>query len=161
MKKWCLIVAILLFVVLCLSSCGYNSVMYDYLSDADHYKTYTATVVDIKRESQSAVLYVIFSSKTEIAPFYGVSEDELDKDCSEYIVRLEIVSENDRILCENGFYDIIKVGDRLQLQASDWIYQDGEFFYISSIVHDDIVYLSEADGLENIVEMMKKNKSLL
>ena len=34
-------------------------------------------------------------------------------------------------------------------------------FYISSIVHDDIVYLSEADGLENIVEMMKKNKSLL
>lgn len=119
MKKWCLIVAILLFVVLCLSSCGYNSVMCDYLSDADHYKTYTATVVDIKRESQSAVLYVIFSSKTEIAPFYGVSENELDKDCSEYIVRLEIVSENDRILCENGFYDIIKAGDRLQLQASD------------------------------------------
>ena len=77
MKKWCLIVAILLFVVLCLSSCGYNSVMCDYLSDADHYKTYTATVVDIKRESQSAVLYVIFSSKTEIAPFYGVSENEL------------------------------------------------------------------------------------
>ena len=33
------------------------------------------------------------------------------------------------------------------------------FFYISSIVHDDIVYLSEADGLKNIVEMMKKNKS--
>ncbi len=161
MKKWCLIFGMLLLVMLCLSSCGYNSVMYEYLSDSSHYKTYTATVVDIKSESQSAVLYVTFASKTEIAPFYGVSEENLDKDCNEYVVRLEIVPENNKILSENGFYDTIKVGNCLQLKASDWIYQDGEFFYISSIVYDDIVYLDESEGLENIVEMMEKDKSFL
>lgn len=177
MKKLSFRLCIILVILLSFSYCGYNKIMYDHLCDESNYKEYTATIVDIFYEYDKNVLSdsfeiaritdakcvyldVSFESKEEIAHFYGVSEDSLGKDISEYIVRLEIISKNNELLFQNGFYDNVKIGYTVELKASSLIYQDGEFFYVSSIFYDGVEYLAEAEGLENIINMINKKRSL-
>ena len=38
---------------------------------------------------------------------------------------------------------------------------DGYFYFIASVEHDGVVYLDFEEGLKNITQMMKKNKSLI
>jgi hypothetical protein len=37
---------------------------------------------------------------------------------------------------------------------------DGDFYYVIGLKYDGIEYLNSEEGLKNMVEMMKKNRSL-
>lgn len=119
---------------------------------------------DFQRERFDDVLVVYldvaFDSKEDIAPFYGVSASSLAGDCSEYTIRLEIIPENARELLRNVFDDI-GAGSTITLRASSLIYQDGDFFYVSSLTYNGIEYLALTDGMENIIAMMDNEKSPL
>jgi len=177
-KKIISLVLSIFFLLSPLTSCGYNSIMYEHLTDASNYQEYSAQIVDITyydkdhtpREdygsadiatAEYVIIEVLLESKEEIAPFYGVSVDNLPKDCSEYPVSLKIDSDSNKALYTNGFYNVVKEDTEITLKASNWIYMDGYFFYVSSVMYDGVEYLSESDGLSNIEKMIKKNRSLI
>ncbi|MBE6765546.1 MAG: hypothetical protein E7546_06680 [Ruminococcaceae bacterium] len=180
MKKRFILVALILALSMLLTSCldGYNDLMYEYLSDSNNYMQYEVTLVDIYyrdedgeicedyksediKNSEHVYFSVYFHSKHEVAPFLGLNEDNLQKECDEYIVNLQIEPNNNKILYENGFYSDIEENTDISLKTSNWIYMDGFFFYVISVTYNDTDYLNESDGLENIVAMMKENPSLI
>lgn len=170
-------VCLVLSLLLCLTSCtGYNGIMYDHLSDKSNYRTCTATVNDLYYQykdneysskydsdrimnASGVLLYVTFDSKGEIAPFIGVSADSLPWECEEYIITLEIIADNCKVLAQNGFFDVVEKGTEITLTTSDLIYMDANFFYISAITYEGVEYLKESTGLQNIKRMMNQNRS--
>jgi len=177
MKKHLLSFLILFGIILSFSACGYNEIMIQHLSDINNYTQYDAKIINMYYEYEEGVfsdnlqneritdvknvyIDVLLNSKEEIAHFYGVAESSLNKDCSEYSVRLKIIPENCQKLLKTGFFDVVKTGDNVVLKASNWIYQDSEFFYIIAITRGEVEFLNESDGLKNIVRMMQENKSL-
>ena len=176
-KQLTFLFSILVFAV-SLSSCGFNRIMYEHLSVPDNYEQYSARIVKLHYEYEKNVLSedfqrerfddvlgvyldVAFDSKEDIAPFYGVSASSLAGDCSEYTIRLEIIPENARELLRNGFFVDISPDSTITLRASSLIYQDGDFFYVSSLTYNGVEYLALTDGMENIIAMMDNEKSPL
>ena len=64
------------------------------------------------------------------------------------------------LLFENGFYKDFLVGNVVEIQSSDWIYMDTNFYYVIGVKYGETQYLKAEDGLQNIVDMMDKNRSL-
>lgn len=161
-----------------LSSCsGYNKIMRDHLSDAANYQDYTVTLVDMyykdtsngetRRDfdNQDFVDYdvnisVTFETVEQVSAFLGGSPNK-NKPLEDYKFSLVIHAANNRILFENGFYENIAIGNKINIIASDWIYMDGNFFYVAQVEYDGVVYLDFEDGLKNITDHMDENKSLL
>lgn len=52
------------------------------------------------------------------------------------------------------------MNETIEIRASDLIYMDGNFFYIASVMYDETEYLNFDDGLKNIVNMIKKKRSV-
>ena len=55
----------------------------------------------------------------------------------------------------------IKPGDVIEVVTSNWIYMDGDFFYIIGLSKDNKEYLNKEEGLQNLIAYMDENKSLL
>ena len=178
MKKLLVSLSLILALLLCLTSCtGYNNIMYDHLSDASNYKQYDATLVGFRYEYEeyeysdeydsekmedafASYLLVSFDSKAEVAAFLGVSTDGVANELSEYTFYLEINSANNKILLENGFYDAVEEGCQIKVTTSNWIYMDGNFFFVSGVSYDGVEYLNAKVGLQNIRAMMRENRSM-
>lgn len=179
MKKYIIAVCVLLVCVICLQSCGYNNIMYDHLSDAENYQSYSVILKSISyvedskqsaREdldaaefalAETVYLDVVFASREQLAPFLGVSPENIPNSVDTYTVRLKICAENHKQLMQNGFYDAVRAGDEITVTASDWIYMDGEFFYVIGVAYGQQTYLDPTVGLQNVVDMMKKQRGLL
>lgn len=177
MKKLLSVLCVLSMLLLCLSSCtGYNSIMYDHLTDKSNYRQYKATIESIYyvydgsqlsdnydrkliMNAEGAVINVLLHSKSDVARFMGVSPSDLAKECSEYVIRLELVSQSCKVLAKNGFFDVAENGHEIRLTASSLIYMDGNFFYISAITYDGTEYLNETAGMQHIRQMMNQNRS--
>lgn len=101
-------------------------------------------------------LYVTFASREALAPFLGVSPESISEPIDAYEVRLRICAENHQMLKQSGFYDDVEAGDEITVTTSDWIYMDGEFFYVIGVSVGDQVYLDPAVGLQNVIDMMRK-----
>ncbi len=173
MKKCILVACALLVCVLCLQSCEYNGIMYNYLSDSENYKSYSVLltsisyVEDIKQparedidaaefaSAETVYLYVVFASREQLAPFLGVSPENIQNPVDTYTVRLKICANNHKQLLQNGFYDAVRAGDEITVTASDWIYMDGEFFYVIGVEQNGTTYLDQTVGLQNVIDMMK------
>ena len=155
------ILTLLLCLLLCLltTACGFNHIMVKELSNPESYGTFTVTVSKIQRAENGTYIYVTFGSYEDVELFHGSTPN---KECplEDYQNRLEVTEENNKILTDNGFYDKVKVGDTITVRASHFIYMDGNFFYIASVVHNDTEYLNFDTGLANIVKMMKANPGL-
>lgn len=157
MKKLILSTCVLLVCVICLHACTYNGIMKDHLSDADNYKTYQVVLqktlyFDSRSEMQ---LYVTFASREELAPFLGVSPESISEPIDSHEVRLQICAENHQLLKQSGFYDDVEAGDEITVTTSDWIYMDGEFFYVIGVSVGEQVYLDPTVGLQNVIDMMQ------
>lgn len=178
MKKSIGIVLLILILTISMSACGYNRIMREHLSDVDNYTEYQVTVVGIAcvdeqgnahkeytneqlASAERVFLDVTFASKAELSPFLGVSEQGIANDPSTYTIRLQINAENHKVLVQNGFYDAVKAGDEITVTASNWIYMDGEFFYVIGVACGEQVYLNPTVGLQNVIGMMKKQRGLL
>ena len=177
MKKTISLIVILSLVLISLSSCGYNKIMRDYLSDSDNYRTVNVILDEIiyqdprtyetinnfdpsKRFDCVAIYQVSFETIEDVSYFFDFSPDP-NVPLEEYRFTFKVISDNNKVLCENGFYDKISIGDSICIRASNWDYMDGSFDYIAQIEYDGTEYLSFEEGLKNIIDMMNKNKSLL
>lgn len=148
-----------------------------HLSSAENYHTLDGYILEIyyynpitndrvyECNDEALVKYdisfkVSFEDKDCMSSFFG-GDPSPKKETSDHWFVLTVVSENSKILYQNGFYDHISIGDRIRVTTSSFIYMDSFFFYIAAIEYNGTVYLDFDDGLENIVDMMNENKSLL
>lgn len=177
MKKMLSLTLCLVMLLVCLSSCsGYNRIMRDHLSDAGNYHTFNVTLHSISYQDPSTydivydfdpsevldydiVFRVTFETREEVSAFLGGRLNP-DIPLEECIVPLEVISDNHKTLVSNGFYDHVSPGDTIRITTSDLIYMDGNFFFVAQAEHDDTEYLNFKEGLQNIISMMNKNKSL-
>ncbi len=138
-----------------LTSCfGYNAIMRKYLSDIEHYYEYEVVLnnYSFDNDDLSTADRVFFD-----ITFTANNENTLIG----HSHSLQVNKSNNEVLVKNGFYDNVKMDDTLVVMSSNWIYMDGNFFYIIEINLDGICYLDRWTGLKNIVDMMNNNKSLL
>ena len=162
MKKLLCLIFSFVILISCLSACsGYNKRMRDHLSDSENYQTIDVVLKDIYYQDPKTYDIVYDFDPAEISDcnivFRVTDESSLEK--NELI--FEVTPENHRILCENGFYEKVSTGEEITIKATTWIYMDGYFYFIASVEHDGVVYLDFEEGLKNITQMMKKNKSLI
>ncbi len=177
MKKVICFITVLLVLIVCLTSCsGYNKIMRDHLSDPENYQACEAILVDIyyldpvTKEvfydletpeilDYETVFIVAFETTEDVSAFLGGTPNPYIP-LEEYKISLRVASDNSKILHSNGFYDSVSLGDKITLTASNWIYMDGNFFFVAQVECDGTEYLTFDEGLKNIVDMMNKNKSL-
>ena len=164
MKK--IVFSILIFLLtITLSSCsGYNKIMRNHLSDPSSYCEYIVEVQEIaisQYDSKRLDVFVNFFNKEEVAKFNGVSAENLKLNQEDYLITLEIIGDNIKEVCDNGLMEEIQPGDIIEVVASNWIYMDGDFFYIIGLSKDNKEYLNKDEGLQNLIVFMDKNKSLL
>ena len=173
----------MMLVILCilcifvLTGCGYNPIMYSYLSDRNHYENYTVQIAEIyyydwdskeyvkdysdeRFQMNEVVFKVTFPSYEEADKFYGYEVDR-EKELSEYKEVFEVATENNQLLAKSGFYEQISVGDTIDITTSGWIYMDGYFYYIIGVQCGETEYLNSEDGLRNVIDMMNKKKGLI
>ena len=179
MKTRRLITVILCFLVIfsLLTSCsGYNSRMRNHLSDEANYHSFCGTICDVyyfdaenKKVSLLAsdvipdcdvVVELTFDERDTIKKFLG-SEPNSEWSLTEYRFAFDITKENNQILVENGFYDIVSINTPIEITASNFIYMDSNFFFIAAVTYNESEYLRFEDGIQNIREYMKEHKSLL
>ena len=179
MKTWRFIAMILcLFVVLSLlTSCsGYNSKMRNHLSDEANYHSFSGTICDVyyfdaenKKVSLLAsdvipdcdvVVELTFDDRDTIKKFLG-SEPNPEWSLIEYKFAFDITNENNQILVEKGFYDIVSMNTPIEITASDYIYMDSNFFFIAAVIYNETTFLTFEDGIQNVREYIIEHKSLL
>lgn len=164
---------ILLTVLLC--GCGFNKIMRDHLSNPDNYYEFEIEVTRIysydgnKRQDER---YTDISSARDVdldAPVFYISGKVLSGNCKsvtddyyakQYENKFEISQANVSRLLSTDFYDVVKVGDVLNIRATWWIYGDRDWRYVAEISLNGTTYLQFDEGLQNIVDYMNANKSL-
>ncbi len=169
---FCCIISVIL-----LSSCsGFNPIMRKHLSDPNNYKAYHAEIKDICYYGDYHRLHSIFSSDTvpdseiifelsfsdydSVQEFCGASPNP-DIPLEEYCFLFRVTKKNNLILKENGFYDAVEKDTPIDIVASDFIYMDGNFFFIAEVVYNETEYLPLDTGFDNIVTYVRRNWSLL
>ena len=177
MKKALYCILVIVFTVATFTSCGYNRIMRKYLSDPSNYRTTNVILSDVSiydSEShtfvsclnmadcidQDVYFTVTFETYEDIELFIGGSPNTAYLP-NEFVFNLVVFSENNKILYENGFYEDFTLGEKITISSSHFIYMDGEFFNVAMVERGGVVYLSFEEGLENIVDYMNENKSLL
>lgn len=169
-----LVLALCLVCVFSLTACGYNRIMYEHLSNIENYRTYEAEImqiciyndethrldeynIDIHGEDcLSGTVYFGIS----IEDFVGPERAPKDEEAAKTLVYLEVTPENSQFLLSSGFYNDFIIGDTVEIQASDWTYMDGDFYYVIGVKYNGTQYLNSEDGLKNIVNMMDNDRSL-
>lgn len=167
-----------LYIVLSLlTSCsGYNAQMRKHLSDEANYHSFCGTICDIyyfdaenNKVSLPAsgeipdcdvVIELTFGDRDTVKKFLG-SEPNSEWSSAEYKFVFEITKENNQILIENGFYDIVSINTPIEITASNFIYMDSDFFLIAAGTYNETTFLSFADGIQNIRKYLNDHKSLL
>lgn len=146
-----------------LTGCGYNSIMFDHLSDRNNYETYTVQIEKMiypDADTDKAFFWVTFLDYEALDQFMGYEVDR-EKPLSNYVETFSVIAENHRLLSGNQFYEQISVGDTIEITASDWIYMDGYFYYIIGVRCGETEYLNPEDGLKNVIDMMNRERGLI
>jgi len=176
MRIKALFLSFCLLLILNLTTClGYNNIMYKHLSNEYNYQTYKVAVEKIyvcnketgKLEEYNDAIHdesylssTVYFSVSELDGFYGGEYILGDGTRTESMVLLEVLAENSKILLENDFYKNFLVGNVVEIQSSDWVYMDANFYYVIGVRYGETQYLNAEDGLQNIVDMMDKDRSL-
>ena len=171
-----LLISFCLLLVLNLTACsGYNNIMYKHLSNVENYKIYTVVVENIyvcNKETRKLEKYdetihdasflsaTVYFAVSELNGFYAGEHILSDGTRTESMVLLEVLTQNSETLLENDFYKDFKPGNVIEIQCSDLVYMDTNFYYAIGIKYGEIQYLNSEDGLQNIVDMMDKDRSL-
>ena len=164
MKKIITFLLVFIFTITLSSCSGYNKIMRNHLSDPSSFCEYIVEVQEIaisQYDSNRLGVFVKFFSKEEYAKFNGVSAENITLAPEDYLIILEIRGDNFKEVCDNGLMEEIQPGDIIEVVASNWIYMDGDFFYIIGLSKDNKEYLNKDEGLQNLIDYMNENKSLL
>ena len=160
--KYIKIVVGVILVIVLLKNCygGYNGIMYKHLKTEENYKYYQMEYLKWKKSDRTSEYYIYCNtlSAEDAAPFLGMSVEMVDdKIDDKNRLTLELTEENYRILNINGFFDDVSENDIIELRVSDWIYMDGCFFYIAAVSYNGKEYLDIEVGIQNIIDIVKKN----
>ena len=164
MKKIITFLLVFIFTITLSSCSGFNKIMRNYLSDPSSFCEYIVEVQEIaisQYDSNRLGVFVKFFSKEEYAKFNGVPAENFILSPEDYLITLEIIGYNIKEVCDNGLMEEIKAGDVIEVIASNWIYMDGDFFYIIGLNKDNKEYLNVDEGLQNLITYMNENKSLI
>ena len=177
MKVKVSLLSLCLLLILSLTACsGYNNIMYKHLSNEKNYERYEVAIKNIyvhnketrKLEEYNDTIHdesylsaTVCFSVSELDDFYGGEYFLGDGTKTEWTVLLDVSAENSKILLENGFYKDFLLGNVVEIQSSSWIYMDANFYYVIGVKYGETQYLNAEDGLQNIVDMMDKDRSLL
>ena len=142
-----LVIILLLSVTAC---SGYNGVMREHLGNEDNYHVIDATFCSYKEADDRIYLYVAVEDKSAFDSSEVNSEE----------IRLELVGDNCKVLSEAFAQKEIREGDIITVKCSTWIYMDSTFYYVAELKTQSQTLLSFDDGLNNIIEYVKDNKSL-
>ena len=142
-----LTISLLLSVTAC---SGYNGVMREHLGNEDNYHVIDATFCSYKEADDRIYLYVAVEDKSAFDSSEVNSEE----------IRLELVGDNCKVLSEAFAQEEIREGDIITVKCSTWIYMDSTFYYVAELKTQSQTLLSFDDGLNNIIEYVKDNKSL-
>ena len=176
MRVKALFLSFCLLLILSLTACsGYNNIMYKHLGNENNYEKYEVAVENIyvcnketgKLEEYNDAIHdesylstTVYFSVSELDGFYGGEYILGDGTRTESMVLLEVLAENSKILLENDFYKNFLVANVVEIQSSDWVYMDANFYYVIGVRYGETQYLNAEDGLQNIVDMMDKDRSL-
>ncbi|MBQ9736054.1 MAG: hypothetical protein IJV96_04640 [Clostridia bacterium] len=176
MKVKALLISLCLLFVLNLTACsGYNNIMYKHLSDVNNYEAYDVAVekiyvcnketgkleeYDESFHDESYLSTTVYFSASELNGFYSGEYILADGTRTESMVLLEVIAESSKTLLENDFYKDFSPGSVIEIQSSDWVYMDANFYYVIGVKYGETQYLNLEDGLQNIVDMMDKDRSL-
>ena len=165
-----------LLLILSLTACtGYNNLMYKHLSNEKNYERYEVAIENIyvrnketgKLEEYNDTIHdesylstTVYFGVSELNGFYGGEYFLGDGTKTEMTVLLGVLAENSKILLENGFYKNFLVGNIVEIQSSNWVYMDTNYYFVIGVKYGETQYLKAEDGLQNIVDMMDKNRSL-
>lgn len=141
---------------------GYNSIMYEYLSNADNYESISLIYKRAYYYKKSTYEQVNVDGTTIQDDISGnvYLECYLNGNDSEQttIIIFEIFQFNNEILIQNNFYNDISEDAEINVRATQWIYMDNEFNYIAEIEYANKCYLNLEQGLENIIFIMNNNR---
>ena len=170
------LLSLCLLLILSLTACsGYNNIVYKHLSNEKNYERYEVAIENIyvcnketgKLEEYNDTIHdesylssTVYFGVSELNGFYGGEYILGDGTRTEMIVLLKVLAENSKILLENGFYKNFLVGNVVEIQSSNWVYMDANFYYIIGVKYGETQYLKAENGLQNIVDMMDKDRSL-
>lgn len=163
----------ILLLVLVLTGCGYNSILYKHLSNKDNYIYYEVTVKEfyyfngnhyqvINPLAQNDYEFeIIYFSVSEIDGFRGDQYLTDEGKLSDMMLLLSINYDNYKVLLDNGFFNDYVLNDTIGINLSNTRYMDAHYYYIASISYNGKQYLTIEEGLNNIIKMMDDNRSLI
>ena len=164
MKKSRLLLSLSISSSFLLSSCnGFNTIMRKHLSDPNNYYDYEVVLNDYECYSYDHKICEIENANRI---FFNVTFTENNENTFynnatiNHSYRLEVTEDNNKELVKNDFYSSVSAGDTLLITASNWIYMDGNSFYIIELKLGEVCYLDRDTGLNNIIDMMNNNKSI-
>lgn len=158
-----------------LTSCGFNSIMYRHLSNANNYKTYEVVIdyifvydkhphcLEIYNEmahDESVLSKDVSFGISSLDGFYYYEYTPNNGDDSIWTILLDVSDENSKILLENNFYKDYSIGQVVTIQCSNWTYMDTNYYYVIDVEYAGKQYLDSETGLQNVIAMMNKNRSL-
>lgn len=181
-RKFVTCIALIL-ILACCPACGYNALMREYLSDPENYYTGNVVFVDAyyyddivqtennRKYVRDSDVSTFIDHEVTIDVRFETEEDffdligfypAFDADyLKEFEFLISALPPNNKILCENGFYENVSAGDKISIRTSNWIYMDTEFRFLAYVECNGVVYLNFEEGLANIVNFMNEHKSLL
>ncbi len=148
MKK--IFLTLILFYLLLISGCaGYNRIMINHLSDLNNYYEYECIYFDINK--------VAFSDNVD----QNILDTNIyDTNVNAHVTFVRVIDKNIKILENNKFFENITSGNTIKVKMAPFIYMDTNYFFIIEIVYNNQIYLDEIEGLQNLIEFMKENKSI-
>lgn len=142
-------------------SSGYNDVMYKSLSDPTCYKSSIVLVDTITSYDHKTVVQEFpkdIPDNVDLVEIEGRYDTTLS---NENQLRVKVIGENISVLLQNGFFKDFVPKDYIEIQYSNFIYMDTQYYYVASLSYQKKEYISFEVGLKNIITLMDNNRSFL
>lgn len=160
-----------------LTSCsGYNDQMIKHLGNINNYDICRGEIRDINfydsgnnknsifeldsLPDSDIIMEISFDNSNTVKKFLGGTPNT-DRPIDDYKFQFRVTKENNRILKESGFYDVVTKNTQIEIITSDFIYMDSDFFFVAGVTYNETEYLPVETGFANIEKYLEENKSLL
>ena len=147
------LIALLCAVLLLCGCSGIPNAVRRGLAKPEKYTTSTGILLEIKFGDEM-YLKVSFDDPEEVRKYLG---GEPHPAALPSWSGFQVVGANLDALEDSGFFDEVPLGSTVTIHASNFIYMDGEQFYIAAISCDGKEYLSFDVGFQNIQDYLEQN----
>ena len=173
MRRISILMIMILFLVLLLTGCGYNNILYKHLSNKENYSYYETSIKEFyyfNRNNYQVInsldqndfeFETIYFSVSEIDGFHGDKCLVDGGKLSDSMLLLSINYDNYKVLLDNGFFNDYVLNYIIGIDLSNTRYMDAHYYYIASVSYNGKEYLTIEEGLNNIIKMMDDNRGII